>query len=595
MSISSSGVITWTPTEVQGPGSYPVTVTVSDGSLTASRGFTVTVNEVNVAPVLAAIADRTNAELSTLTLTNTATDVDFPANTLTFSLVSGPAGVSVDGATGGLTWTPTEAQGPSTNVIVVKVADDGTPSLSSTQSFTVVVTEVNAAPTLAAISDQTINELATLTVNTVAADEDVPVQILAYSLSGAPAGMSISSSGVITWTPTEVQGPGSYPVTVTVSDGSLTASRGFTVTVNEVNVAPVLAVIANRTNAELSTLTLTNTATDVDFPTNTLTFSLVSGPAGVSVDGATGVLTWTPTEAQGPSTNVIVVKVADDGTPSLSSTQSFTVVVTEVNAAPTLAVISDQTINELATLTVNTVAADEDVPVQILAYSLSGAPAGMSISSSGVITWTPTEVQGPGSYPVTVTVSDGSLTASRGFTVTVNEVNVAPVLAVIANRTNAELSTLTLTNTATDVDFPANTLTFSLVSGPAGVSVDGATGVLTWTPTEAQGPSTNVIVVKVADDGTPSLSSTQSFTVVVTEVNAAPTLAVISDQTINELATLTVNTVAADEDVPVQTLAYSLSGAPAGMSISSSGVITWTPTEVQGPGSYPVTVTVSDG
>jgi hypothetical protein len=46
---------------------------------------------------------------------------------------------------------PTEAQGPGTNVISIIVADNGTPSLSATQTFTAIVNEANSAPVLAAI------------------------------------------------------------------------------------------------------------------------------------------------------------------------------------------------------------------------------------------------------------------------------------------------------------------------------------------------------------------------------------------------------------------------------------------------------------
>src|SRR5439155_1790089 len=92
---------------------------------------------------------------------------------------------------------------------------------------------------------------------------------------------------------------------------------------------------------------------------NTLTFSLLSGPPGVNLDSATGLLTWTPTEAQGPSTNLITVRVTDNGTPALNDTKSFTVVVTEINSAPALTVPPDQTISELSTLTVTNTASDK--------------------------------------------------------------------------------------------------------------------------------------------------------------------------------------------------------------------------------------------
>src|SRR5437762_13196484 len=76
---------------------------------------------------------------------------------------------------------------------------------------------------------------------------------------------------------------------------------------------------------------------------------------------------------------------------------------------------------------------------------------------------------------------------------------------------------------------------------------------MAWTPSEAQGPSTNVVTVRVFDDGTPSLSATNSFTVVVNEVNTAPALTMPANQTINELTTLNVSATATDADVPANT------------------------------------------
>src|SRR5690606_11383403 len=100
----------------------------------------------------------------------------------------------------------------------------------------------------------------------------------------------------------------------------------------------------------------------------------------------------------------------------------------------------------------------------ILTYSLIDTPTGASINATtGVFTWTPTEAQGPSSYTFTVHVSDGVLTDEEEITVTVNEVNVAPVLATISDKAVNEGSELTFTASATDADLPANTLTYSLV------------------------------------------------------------------------------------------------------------------------------------
>src|SRR5439155_698059 len=173
----------------------------------------------------------------------------------------------------------------------------------------------NNPPTLAAIANQTVTEenLLTFAVGATDLDADIPT----FSLDpSSPAGASINpASGVFTWTPTEAQGPSTNVITVKVTDNgapALSDSKSFTVVVTEANSAPVLTVPANRTIAELSTLVVTNTATDADLPANALTFSLVSGPAGVSVNPTTGVLTWSATEAQGPSTNVITVDRKSD-------------------------------------------------------------------------------------------------------------------------------------------------------------------------------------------------------------------------------------------------------------------------------------------
>src|SRR5207245_199030 len=212
------------------------------------------------------------------------------------------------------------------------------------------------------------------------------------------------------------------------------------------------------------------------------------------------------------------------GTPSLSATNSFTVTVNEVNSAPTLTVPANQTINELSALVVTNTATRSDERREALTFGLVSAPSGDAVNpTTGVLSWTPAEAQGQSTNTLAVKVTDNgspALSATNSFTVVVTEVNSAPVLTVPANQTINELSALVLTNTATDTDLPSNTLTFELVSGPSGVAVNPTTGVLSWTPTEAQGPSTNTITVKVTDNGSPALSATNSYTVSTREENS---------------------------------------------------------------------------
>src|SRR5439155_20192380 len=109
--------------------------------------------------------------------------------------------------------------------------------IAASAAATVTITVTNTPPDLAHIDDQTVNELASLTFQPSAADPDLG-QTLGFSLSGGPAGASISTGGAFSWTPTEAQGPHTYTFDVIVTDGSLSDSQTMHVTVNEVNLAP---------------------------------------------------------------------------------------------------------------------------------------------------------------------------------------------------------------------------------------------------------------------------------------------------------------------------------------------------------------------
>jgi len=92
------------------------------------------------------------------------------------------------------------------------------------------------------------------------------------------------------------------------------------------NSAPTLATIPNQEVTLGQTLTFTASATDADLPSQALTFSLGVGAApGATVNASSGVFSWHPTIA--PATNGFTMIVADNGVPSLTATQSFSVIV----------------------------------------------------------------------------------------------------------------------------------------------------------------------------------------------------------------------------------------------------------------------------
>ena len=178
--------------------------------------------------------------------------------------------------------------------------------------FAVPAAVDNVAPVLAAIPPLSVNEGVQSTFTASATDADLPANTLTYSLIDAPSGASIdANTGVFAWTPTEVQGPGSFNFTLRVSDAALIHDQAVSVTVNEINVAPVLAAIPPQTVKQGDLLTFTANSTDGDLPANTLAYSLLDAPSDASIDASTGVFCWTPTETQAPGTFNLTVRVSD--------------------------------------------------------------------------------------------------------------------------------------------------------------------------------------------------------------------------------------------------------------------------------------------
>src|SRR5207244_1525294 len=123
-------------------------------------------------------------------------------------------------------------------------------------------TNVNRAPTLTAVANQTSAENATISL--ALAGSDLDGDTLTYSATGLPPGLSVNAAtGAITGTLTYTSA-GTYTVTATASDGTLTASQIFTWTVTNVNRAPTLSAVTNQTNPENAAIALALVASDPD-------------------------------------------------------------------------------------------------------------------------------------------------------------------------------------------------------------------------------------------------------------------------------------------------------------------------------------------
>ena len=191
---------------------------------------------------------------------------------------------------------------------------------------------LNHPPVLAALDDVALDEGGTVAFRASATDAD-PGQTLRFLLrAGGPAAARIDpATGAFSWTTTEADGPGEYPVTVVVTDDGQPAQsdeQTIVVRVREGNTAPRLAAVPPQWISADGPLRLYLDASDADLPAQALRFALATGaPAGMHLDAVTGELTWTIDRTTLPGVVNVTVEVTDDGTPPLSARQSFPITV----------------------------------------------------------------------------------------------------------------------------------------------------------------------------------------------------------------------------------------------------------------------------
>ncbi len=141
-----------------------------------------------------------------------------------------------------------------------------------------------------------------------------------------------------------------------------------------------------------------------------LTYTATGLPAGLSISSS-GLISGTPTAA---GTSSVTVKATDST--GASGSASFTWTVNAQGGTETVSVANpgnqSGTVGTAASLQIS----GSDSAGKSLTYSATGLPTGLSISSSGLVSGTPTTA---GTYSVTVTATSGTASGSASFTWTV--------------------------------------------------------------------------------------------------------------------------------------------------------------------------------
>jgi sugar lactone lactonase YvrE len=540
MSISSSGLISGTPTVT---GTFPYTVTITDSQSnqgTLNCSVTVAAAPTSACPTITAVQG--NA-ITPVTLTGTG-GVGALAGAYTFSATGLPTGLSIS-SSGVISGTPT-VNGTFPYVVTIKDSANNSGTLNC--SVTVSAAPSSTCPTITAVQGNAIAN-ATLTGSGGVGGP------YTFSATGLPTGLSISTSGVISGTPTA---SGTFPYVVTITDSANnTGTLNCSITVNGPPTATCPTITAVQGNA-ITNATLTGSG-GVGGP---YSFSATGLPTGLSIS-TSGVISGTPT-VNGTFPYTVTIKDSANNSGTLNC--SITVNTQATASCPTITAVQNNAITPV-TLTASAGAGGP------YTFSATGLPTGVSISSSGVISGTPT-VNGTFPYTVTITDKNGD-TGTLNCSVTVGVAPSATCATITAVQGNA-ITPATLTGAGG----AGGPYTFSATGLPNGLSISSS-GAISGAPT-VNGTFPYVVTIKDSANNSGTLNC--SVTVSAAPSATCPTITAVQGAAIAN-ATLTGSGGVGGP------YTFSATGLPGGLSISTSGVISGTPTA---SGTFPYVVTIKD-
>ncbi len=516
ITLSGAGTLSGVPTST---GSFSFTVAATDSS-TGAGPFSATSGTLNLTISAPTIS------LSPSSLTNPTTGIASSQSVsasggtapYSYAITAGalPTGMSLSSG-GILSGTPT-AGGTFTFKVRATDSSGGTGPFTGTQSYSLNI----AAPTIA-LSPAT---LPSATVGTaygqaVTASGGIAPYIYAVTSGSLPAGMTLSSNGALSGTP--VAG-GSFSFTISATDsstgtGPFTGSRAYALAVGSPSLTMTPLSATGLTATAGSSYSQAFTAGGGNGPyAYTLTVNSGTMPTGLSFNAASHTLSGTPTTAGAVNFTVTATDSSSGTGPyAVSSTYTLTVGAPSVTVAP--ATLGNPAID---TAYSQALTASNGTAPYTFAITSGALPAGLSLSSAGVLSGTPTA---GGSFTFTVTATDAhGFAASRAYGVTIAGASIALTPATVPGAAFAVSYSQTFAASGGTGPY-----TYAVASGalPPGMSLNGTTGVLSGMPT-ALGTSTFTIRATDSSKGSGApYSGTRVYAIAVGQsVGTAPPIAV---------------------------------------------------------------------
>ena len=426
-------------------------------------------------------------------------------------------------------------------------------------SYLVPVTLPNQSPTISALSPQSTLQNVTLSVPFTVSDPETPAGNLILTASSSnpqliPASSMVfggnGSARTVILSPALNQS-GTAMLTISVSDGSLSSSSSFVLTVIPVNSPPSISALPPQSVYEdNATPAIPFTVGDNETPAGNLIVTATSSnpalapPSKILLGGSGSDRTISVLPATNQSGTVTIRVTVSDGV--LNTTASFSLNVMPVNDVPVISSLSNLVIDEDTPSPVLsfTVGDQETAASALLVTANSSNPslipaAGIRLSGTSnnrFIQIAPATNQF-GSATITLAVSDGAATAISSFLVTVNPVNDPPSISTVDPQTvNEDTPTAEIPVTIGDIESPATSLVLSATSSdptlvPASaISLGGSGSNRTVTIQPAADQFGTATITLLVSDG--NLTTYSSFPLTVNPVNDAPTLSTIKDLTI---------------------------------------------------------------
>jgi hypothetical protein len=383
-----------------------------DASGVVSQILTLDSYHANSPLVISEIADVSGYEDTPVIIGLTA--IDLEGDTITFSAKSSEAAVSATVTGNSLTLTPSgDWYGTSS---ITAYANDG--FLSDSTTFAVTFAAVNDAPIITAVKNDTIVEDSNGKAFKLSAN-DIDGDVVTYSAKSSSADVAATvSKDTLTLTPA-ANWNGTSTITAYASDGTLKDSTTFTLNVTAVNDAPVITAIANDSTNEQTEKALKLNTTDVDG--DALTYSASSDTSAVGLTVSSDTLKINPA-LNYTGTSVITVIVSDN---VLMDTTSFTFKVINVNDAPVITAVANDTTSEDSDGKAVILSAS-DIDGDALTYSAFSDTSGLTVTISRDTLRLKPVADYFGTSKLTAVVSDGLLKDSTAFSFTVLNVQDAP-------------------------------------------------------------------------------------------------------------------------------------------------------------------------